>query len=118
MVTRILIATTALIAIGAAWPAAATCVDEITKLEERLSSLPPDHQREEQVSVQTKQGDVELEAEAGGEQPAESWFHEPQSPEGVADQLEKARALAQDGEEEGCMEQVQQAERVLSGLES
>ena len=118
MIKRILIASTVLIGAGAAWPAVAGCMDEITRLEERLSQLPPDQERQEEVTVKTTQGEVEVEGEVSGEAPAERWFHEPRSAEGVAEHLDHARALAEDGEEDGCLEQVQQAERILSGLES
>jgi hypothetical protein len=77
---------------------------------------------EETVEVTLEGGqEVEVTAEPpGGEgQSQDTWLGGTSTPslQGVQAQLDGARTAAEEGNEAGCLEQVEQAERIVSGLE-
>jgi hypothetical protein len=113
---RILPTTAALLlALGGA--AAAECLDEVADLETRLAALAFDEDPTEEVEVETAQGEVTVEAPEDGAEPAERWFHPPRSVAGARERVEAARVMAEDGDEQGCMELVAEARDLVSGLE-
>ena len=77
--------------------AAAGCAQDTEKTQARLATL-------------------EKEMLAGS--PRENWFGEPSSAEDVKQLLAGAKDLAKNGKEEACRNQLNQAKRVLGGLES
>ncbi len=77
---------------------------------------------DEAVEVTMQDGqEVEVTAEpSGGEgQPQDTWLGgtSPSSVQGAREQLDGARTAAEEGNEEGCLEQLEQAERIVNGLE-
>lgn len=103
-----------LLAFALAAPAGAACVDEITKVEEHLwkGGEPAAAAGQEQLAAKTTTDDAKEAAVAppGYSQPQESW-HGGGTP--VDQMLEDAKELAQDGNDEGCLEKVEQVKRTL-----
>jgi hypothetical protein len=118
-------------------PAAATCLDQIAQLEERLAQFETETADAQQQAVAgaeqqpAAEETVELEMEGGEEvevtaaqpgtedQPQDTWLGgtSPASVQGAREQLDGARGMAEAGDEAACLEQVAQAERIVSGLE-
>ncbi len=116
---RLALPAAAALMLSVASPVAANCLDEIEQLEARLDQLPEEEEEQptEQVEVETQQGDVTVTAPEGGADPQERWFHLPRSVEGARERLDGAREVAEDGDEEGCQELVEEARDLVSGLE-
>jgi hypothetical protein len=118
-------------------PAAATCLDQIGQLEQRLAQIETETADVQQQPVagaeQQPAADetVEVEMEGGEEvevtaaqpgtedQPQDTWLGgtSPASVQGAREQLDGARGMAEAGDEAACLEQVAQAERIIAGLE-
>lgn len=108
---------TAAVSIGLALaaPAGAACLDEVADLEQQLAQL--DTQREEQVELETSSGEVTVPAqEEKSAEPDESYHGASISPDRAAELLEDARSLAQEGDEAGCMQKLEQASRTIEEL--
>ncbi len=110
-------------------PAGAACLDEVVQLEQRLSQLgatdAQDQATGEETVRMTMEGGREVEVtveetvEDEAAQPQESWFGEsPPTPKGAEDELRNAREIAEAGDEQGCMEHVEQAARIITALEA
>jgi hypothetical protein len=116
MLHRIL-PTTAALLLAVAGPVAAECLDEVAELETRLAALAIEEEPTEPVEVETAQGEVTVEAPEDGAGPEERWFHPPRSVEGARERVEGARQMAEDGDQDGCLELVEEARGLVSGLE-
>lgn len=123
--TRML-AAAAVLALSA--PAAgAACLDEVAQLEQRLSQIESVDAQQQQatgggdtVEMEMASGEevqVTVESAEGGTEPQENWFGSPPSREGAEEQLDNAREMAQAGDEQGCMEHVEQAAQIVTTLE-
>lgn len=104
---------TALMLVNAS-PAAAVCLDDVAQLEQRVRQL---QAADDTIQLETPRGDVAMDRETGGAEPDESWFGAPPSLPGVAQQLQDARTMAEEGDENGCMSLVEQARTTLEALE-
>jgi exonuclease VII small subunit len=100
-----------------ATPATAVCVDEIAQLEQRMEQLDSGAERRKPVDLGRGEREVTVEAEEGGVDPQENWFGSPPSLEEARDQLENARQMAGDGNEDGCMGHIEHVRQIISGLE-
>lgn len=107
---------TAAVSIGLAHaaPAGAKCLNQVADLEQRLSQV--DTEREEQVQLDTGSGQAAVSAEEEGVEPKESWHGDSISVDTAAQQLEDARSLAEEGDEAGCVQKLDQASRMIEEL--
>ena len=104
--------------LGASAAAAAACGDQVSELEQQLAQLESQGSEEsEQAPVRTSSGEVQVEAESAGSQPQENWFGTPASVEGAQQELDNARTAAENGDEEMCRQHVEQAQKIIDGLE-
>lgn len=125
-----LVAASALFASTQAW---AACSEDVAELEQRLQRLEAQTELEAQaeetaapqgqsdkteVKVQEEPAEVEVESEEGGAEPGENWFGSAPSLDGAREQIDNARSLAEDGEEEGCMGHVEQARAILDQIDN
>ena len=128
MFKQSMLAVAAVLALSA--PAGAACLDEVAQLEQRLSRIKSADVQQQQQQATGGGDTVEMEMASGEEvevtvdetegatQPQESWFGEsPPSPKGAEKELQSARGMAEDGDEQGCMAHVKQAARIVTALE-
>lgn len=104
---------TALVLLGGP-PAAAICIDDVAQLEQQARELEAE---DATLRFETREGELAMEREAGGAEPRESWFGAPSSLASAVRDLQDARTLAEEGDEDGCMGLVEEARGTLQALE-
>lgn len=115
MKRSILLTAAVFVGLALAAPAGAECLDQVADLEQQLSQI--DTERQEQVQLETSSGEATVAAvEEKGVEPDESYHGASISPDTAAGQLEDARSLAEEGNEAGCMQKLEQASRMIEEL--
>ena len=90
--------------VGYAGAAMAECDEYLDAADKRLMNIAKEQAR-------SKGG-----GDGNGNQPTEGWFATSSSAKNAKDLLKKARGLANEGKDEGCMSMVTQANRIIDGL--
>ncbi|WP_417684005.1 hypothetical protein [Roseibium sp.] len=94
---------------------AAGCIGEVDAVQARLDAMPIEQktteEQPEQVTVEANGDEVTIPAIDA--KPTESWFGMPPGEASVEEYLEAARLAAKEGDEEACMENLENARTAL-----